>query len=209
MHGMRPAKVQLSLVPRGEPRTATELSDAQLVADVLAGDARAKKELYLRHVRYIAGMCARLLRSVQHSEDVVQDTFVLAFAKLPSLREPEAFRGWLAAIAVSQVHRRLSRQRWLKLWGLEGQSESGLEQLAREDLSAEARSELAALDRVLQSLPPGQRIAWMLRHVEDEPLEQVAAACRCSLATAKRWIAAASERVKRQVAITTGEAGDD
>jgi RNA polymerase sigma-70 factor (ECF subfamily) len=176
--------------------------DAALVAGVCAGDARSKERLYRRHVDYVAGMCARILRSVDASEDVTQDTFLLAFAKIHSLRDPGAFRGWVAAIAVHQVHRRLARQRLRAAFGLDrGLDDAPLDELAREDLSAEARSELAALDIVLQRLPPRQRIAWMLRYVEGEPLDAVASACRCSLATAKRWIAKADEEVRRYVRV--------
>jgi RNA polymerase sigma-70 factor, ECF subfamily len=207
----RSARGNLSIV-RPAPRRAPEVeaavveTDGALVAGVRAGDAKSKERLYRRHVDYIAGMCARLLRSVDASEDVTQDAFVLAFSKIELLRDPGAFRGWLAVIAVHEVRKRLARQRLLAFFGLDhGLDDAPLDELAREDLSVEARSELAALDLVLQSLPPNQRIAWMLRHVEDEPLEAVAEACRCSLATVKRWIAAADERVKEHVRIATKE----
>lgn len=209
MPSPRRARANLSVV-RAPPRLADGIdateSDEALVAGVRTGDARSKERLYLRHVDYVAGMCARLLRSIEAGEDVVQDTFVIAFSKIESLRDPNAFRGWLASIAVSQVHRRLSRQRLLKLVGLDGGlDDAPLDSLAREDLSVEARSELAALDLVLQELPPRQRIAWMLRHVEGEPIDAVAEACRCSRATVKRWLVAADRRVKEHVRIVTRE----
>lgn len=181
-------------------------SDAALVAGVLIGDRRCKREIYVRHVDYLAGMCTRLLRSVEASEDVVQDTFVIAFSKIELLRDPEALRGWLAAIAVSQVRRRLARQRVLRFFGLDrGLDDAPLDECAREDLTVEARSELAALDLVLQGLPPGQRIAWMLRHVEGEPLDLVAETCGCSRATVKRWIALADAHIKQRVHIVAEE----
>jgi RNA polymerase sigma-70 factor (ECF subfamily) len=40
-------------------------------------------------------------------------------------------------------------------------------------------------------VPTQPRIAWILRFVEDYRLDEVADACGCSLATAKRRIAAA------------------
>ncbi len=209
MSSARLARARLSIVRAPVPSEATPdrtESDADLVASVRSGDAGSKKRIYLKHVHYIAGMCARLLRSIDASEDVVQDTFVIAFSKIESLRDPGAFRGWLAVIAISQVRRRLSRQRLLRLLGLdEGRDESALDDLARDDLSVEARSELAALDLILRQLPDRQRIAWMLHHVEGEPLDTVADACGCSRATVKRWIAAADERVRDYVSIRREE----
>jgi len=180
--------------------------DAALVAAALAGDAASKERLYRKHVDYIAGMAARLLRSVNAGEDVVQDTFVIALQNLASLRDPAAFRPWLASIAVSQVRRRLSRQRLLRFLGLDRSlDDAPLDELARDDTSAEARLDLAALDLVLRGLPAQQRIAWMLQHVEGEPLANVAAACNCSLATVKRWIAFADQRVRAHVRVVGKE----
>jgi RNA polymerase sigma-70 factor (ECF subfamily) len=44
-----------------------------------------------------------------------------------------------------------------------------------------------------------QRLAWTLRHIEGERLEDVAARCGCSLATAKRRIAAAHAHLQAEM----------
>lgn len=197
-------RLQVVRAPAPEATTPPYDSDADLVEGVRSGNTRCKERIYLKHVDYVAGMCTRLLRSVEASEDVVQDTFVIAFSKIDSLRDAGAFRGWLASIAISQVRRRLGRQRLLRFLGLDGGlDDAPLDELAREDLSVEARSELAALDHVLQQLPHNHRIAWMLRYVEDEPLDAIAEACRCSRATVKRWIASANDYVSKFVDIRT------
>jgi RNA polymerase sigma-70 factor (ECF subfamily) len=203
-------RTPLSLV-RAPARSASEPSevpsDAILVAGIRAGDETCKAQIYLKHIDYIAGMCTRLLRSIDASEDAVQDTFVIAFSNLASLREPAAFRGWLASIAVSQVHRRLARERLRRFFGFDQVlGDAPLDELGREDLSAEARSDLAALDMVLQTLPVRQRLAWMLRYVEDEPIDAVAQACGCSRATVKRWLVAADRCVREFVRIQNDEA---
>jgi RNA polymerase sigma-70 factor (ECF subfamily) len=201
------ARAKLSLVPDARRAPArVELPDDVLVRRVLAGNGQSRELLYRKHVDYIAGMSARLLRSIEGAEDVVQDTFVIAFKRLHTLRDPGALRGWLASIAVSQVRRRLAKQRLFRAFGLDrGLDDAPLDELAVEDTSAEVRSELAALDLVLGRLPPNHRVAWMLRHVEDEPLEAIAVACGCSLATAKRWIAAADVAVREYVFFVTKE----
>ncbi len=194
MHSVRHRHALLALV-RSPPEPA--VSDAELVASVLAGDRGSRHTFYRRHVDYIAGMTARLLRSHHASEDVVQDTFVLAFERLASLRDPSALRSWLAAIAVSLVRRRLRKQRLLRVLGLDGpDDDAALDRLARHDASLEARSELAAIDLALRRVPVAQRIAWMLRYVEGESVKDVAMACACSTATVKRWISRADAIVQ-------------
>ena len=60
---------------------------------------------------------------------------------------------------------------------------------------------VADLYRMLDTLSTEERLAWTLRHLEGEQLERVAELCGCSLATAKRRIAAAH-------AVMGGELGD-
>ncbi|WP_143177362.1 RNA polymerase sigma factor [Cystobacter ferrugineus] len=188
--------------------SADALGDEELVRRILAGDSWAEELLYRRYVRSIWGMVLRLLRNSPDAEDVVQDTFATAFRELPRLRDAGALRGWLLRIAVRHVHRRLRGRRLRRFLGLEQNEadEVTLESIAAEGLGVEARAELAMIDRVLARVPSEQRIAWLLRHVEGESLEEVARACACSLATVKRRIAAVDARLQSHV--QAGEVSD-
>jgi len=96
----------------------------------------------------------------------------------------------------------------MRLLGLDrGLDDLPLDALAREDTSAEVRSELLVLDSALKSLSARARVPWMLRYIEGLPLDEVALQCDCSLATAKRRIASAHRMLSRRVAI--GEMRDE
>jgi RNA polymerase sigma-70 factor (ECF subfamily) len=191
-----PARVSgVHPLPSGEA-----ISDQELVARAQGGDAWAEEKLYRRHVRYVFGLAARLLRNSIEAEDVVQDTFAIALEQMRSLRDGAALRGWLAQIAVSQARRRLRRRRLLRVLGLDSSADDAtLEALAEPSAGPEVQAELAVLDRLLDKLPGEQRLAWMLRYVEGESLEDVARVAGCSLATAKRRIASADARVRLHV----------
>jgi RNA polymerase sigma-70 factor (ECF subfamily) len=177
------------------------VSDAELVARARIGDRFSREVIYRRYARPLTGLVVRLLASRQEAEEVVQDTFLRGFGRLGSLREPAALRGWLTQIAVSLVARRLRRARLTRLLGLDrGPPETTLDTVAAAGIGADARAELALLDRTLRRLRPDVRLAWMLRHVEGMDLNEVAAACRCSLATAKRRITEADLQVERHLA---------
>ena len=60
----------------------------------------------------------------------------------------------------------------------------------------EQRALLSRVYKILDGIPANERIAWSLRHIEGEPLESVASLAGCSLATAKRRIAAAAARIE-------------
>jgi RNA polymerase sigma-70 factor (ECF subfamily) len=185
-------------------------SDAQLVKRAMEGDRWGREMLYRRHATYLLAIAARLLANRNEGEEVVQDTFVTAFEQLHTLREPAALRGWLAQIAVSQVRRRLRRGRLMRALGLDrGADDATLAELASPGTNADQRVELALVDRALGSVSANVRIAWMLRMVEGLELAEVASACGCSLATAKRRIAAAELAVRAHVGGPQGEDEED
>ena len=174
--------------------------DEELVVRARAGDAWALEMLYRRHVGLVASTARRLLRQRAETEDVVQETFLLAFEKLDQLAQPAAFRGWLVRIAVSRVHRRFRWKKVRSLFGLrrdvDGEEDATLEAEATDEATPEQRAELALLDRALSLMPIELRTAWVLRHVVGCSNDEVAAACSCSLATIKRRISAADELVR-------------
>jgi RNA polymerase sigma-70 factor (ECF subfamily) len=66
-------------------------------------------------------------------------------------------------------------------------------------ISPERRALLSRVYQVLEQIPVEHRLAWTLRYVEGEKLEEVAERCGCSLATAKRRIAAAQSRLESEL----------
>ncbi len=99
--------------------TRPEHSDADLVLRARGGDRWAGEELFQRHVGAVMATAMRLLGDRAAADDVVQDSFASALEKLSSLRDPPAFHRWILQIAVSQVHRRFRRQRFLSQLGLD------------------------------------------------------------------------------------------
>jgi RNA polymerase sigma-70 factor (ECF subfamily) len=177
-------------------------AESGLLTAARAGDRDAMKRLYLDHATYIAGMCARLLRDSEEAREITQDTFARAFERLDQLRDDEAFRPWVACIAVRLVGRTLRKRRLFRLVGFGHDRDEEVDaSLARLALAptAESRAELERLDALLLRLPSEQRIAWMLRHVDQNPLEEVATMCDCSLATVKRRIDAAQTFLRREM----------
>jgi RNA polymerase sigma-70 factor, ECF subfamily len=186
--------------------TASGVGDAELVARALLGDRFGRDALYRRHARYLFAVAARLLGNRGEAEEVVQDTFVAGFTQLGTLRDPAAILAWLTQIAVSLAKRRLRHDRLMRLLGLDRSPEDAtLEALAAADLHLEQRAELALLDRLLGRVRVPLRIAWMLRRVDGLSLAEVAAACTCSLATAKRRIAEVDGMVSRHIRFNPDE----
>ena len=155
------------------------------------------RALFERFAPYVARIGLRLLGREAEVDDLVQEVFVAAFRQRSQVREPAAFRGWLATVAVRKARRILRRRRMRAFVGLD--SASGVPELRDQSASPEQRALLARVYETLDRIPVDQRLAWTLRHVEGERLERVAERCGCSLATVKRRIAAAHARIQTEL----------
>jgi RNA polymerase sigma-70 factor, ECF subfamily len=151
-------------------------------------------ELYAAHARYIAGLAGRMLGRDDEVADVVQDVFLIAHRRFGSLRDTAAARAWLSRIAVRESSRRL---RWRRVRSfLRPGPAVDYDLIVDVRAAPEMRPLAALLYATLDRMPTRDRLAWTLRHLADEGLEAVAEICGCSLATAKRRIAAAETRLR-------------
>ena len=166
-----------------------DLTACEPAAEELSFDA-----LFRRYAPYVGAIALRILGRNDEVDDVVQDVFVDAYRGLRELRDPTAIKGWLSRIAVRTAIRKLRRRKLRALFFAQPQRE--YREIAAEGASPELAATIAQIYRSLDELPVDERVAWSLRHVSGEELEQIASLTGASLATVKRRIARANERLR-------------
>ncbi len=149
-------------------------------------DPRDVEQLFRRYAPFVMRIALRLLGRVGDAEDVVQEVFLDAHRGVGAIRDLGAVRGWLATVAVRKARRRLRKRAVLAALGLEREIDP--DALVDARATADERARVAAVYRVLDRVSPEARAAWVLRCVEDEPLEAVAEMLGCSRATAHRRV---------------------
>lgn len=181
----------------GEPQlrlvgsVASAPTDAELVLAARSGNDEARQALFNRHFHPLTQFVSRLLAHSFEVEDVVQDTFVSVMAHLKSLKDPASFRAWMRMIAVSEVRRRLRRNRMLNRLGLREAEPVDLDSIVSDDTPPELKVELRQIFQLLRALPADEAVALVLRRVEGLQLTEIAEQMDLSLATVKRKLGAA------------------
>jgi RNA polymerase sigma factor (sigma-70 family) len=149
--------------PGGGPAPA---GDHEIVAAVVAGDPAGLAAAYDRYAAALHTYCRALLGEPADAADAVQDTFIIAAAKLGQLRDPSRLRPWLYAVARNECRRRLRGRA-----GSVPLDEAGEVTDSGADIGAAAQQrELRMLVRAaLSGLSPGEReiIELNLRHELD------------------------------------------
>lgn len=128
---------------------------------------------------------AYLLTGDRHlAEDLAQEAFVRAFGRFQDLRRPEAFGPYLRRVVVnlSRDHfRRMARERLFarNQRVVEGEDDVGMGRV-------DVRDELL---HALQTLPPRQRAAVVLRHCEGLSEQEAASALSTSAGAVNSLVA--------------------
>jgi RNA polymerase sigma-70 factor (ECF subfamily) len=90
----------------------TERDDAALVAQAAGGSEHAFRSLYRAYVRPVYWLAYGLVGNAADAEDVTQETFLVAWRKLPGLElAGESLLPWLATVCRFQAANRIRRQK--------------------------------------------------------------------------------------------------
>ncbi len=149
--------------------------------------------IFETHRRWVKALATRLSRRADEADDIVQDVFLLYSRKLDTIGSWESAKAWLRTVTVRVVRERRRRTKWLAWFSSDAGS---IDAIPDPSPSPEERAVVEAFHRSLSQLPEAQKLAWVLRHVEGNALDDVARACECSLATAKRRIDAAKRHLE-------------
>jgi RNA polymerase sigma-70 factor (ECF subfamily) len=150
--------------------------DRSLVTRAQRGDADAFELIVRERLEPCYAICLSVLHSPDDARDATQDAFVLAWRRLPRLRDPDRFDGWLRAIAVNASRDVLRRRRRLR----EVPIEDGMLEAA--EPPGDGRVEIeSAVDR----LSPGRRQVAERYYLEDKPIKEISASLGLPVGTVK------------------------
>jgi RNA polymerase sigma-70 factor, ECF subfamily len=166
--------------------------DAELVAALRRGEARAQTILVERYEPLVERLVAGALGIDAEISDVVQDVFVAVLEGVHNLKDASALRSWIATLTVFTARGRIRRRRrwrWIRFVAPEEVPEVPVAAP-----QGETHEAVRATYAILSDFPADERLAFTLRFVSEMQLTEVAAACKVSLATVKRRLARAEKR---------------
>jgi RNA polymerase sigma-70 factor (ECF subfamily) len=175
--------------------------EAGLVRLAQHGDATAFGDLAQARIDHAYRLAVAILRSEMDARDAVQEALVLAWRHLPTLRDPTHFDAWLDRIVINACrmslrHRRVVRLREVDVGDpaeLRPDVDVGLQRAGPADAVAEADLVRRAMGR----LDVDKRAILVLHHVEDRPVNEIAAVLGIPSGTVKWRLHAARAALQR------------
>lgn len=87
-------------------------NEKELVEKILAGDREAQTVFYEEHARRLFPVCVHFLgHEDSDAEDIIQETFLIAFRKLSGFEHRSSLYTWLNHICVNLCYERLRRRK--------------------------------------------------------------------------------------------------
>jgi RNA polymerase sigma-70 factor (ECF subfamily) len=191
--------------------------EADLLERARQGDVAAFGELATKYERRIFRMARNITQNDEDAEDVLQESFLKAFANLDSFQGQSKFYTWLTRIAVNESLMKLRKRKSDRTVSLDESIETDEEPIVREvavwDDNPELRysqTELREiLDNAVAGLKPIFRTVFVLRDVEELSTEETAAMLGLSVAAVKSRLLRARLQLREKLTRTFKRKGDE
>jgi RNA polymerase sigma-70 factor (ECF subfamily) len=189
----------LSRDPSGRAEPLAEDAILRLVAQARAGDADARRTLYVQHVDRVFRTVRGMLRSDADAEDVTQDAMLAVLTSLHKYapRRDARFAAWVTTIAVNTARRRFRRRRpELTATGeLPDTPDDSADPVDALDRARQRRALLMALGE----LPERERVLVSLRYGAELNATEIGTVVGMEPATVRKMLERARTRLGERI----------
>ena len=177
--------------------------DAELIQRVLESDDTAFSVLVRKYQKSVHALAWRKIGDFHIAEDITQDTFLKAYQRLSTLKEPQSFASWLYVITANQCKAWLRKnQRWTR--SLEEASSAQLEKATyseyiiaeNERMTTETQREV--VKKLLAKLQESDRTVITLYYLGGMTYEEISEFLGVSEAAIRNRLYRARRRLKKE-----------
>ena len=145
----------------------------KLIEQGRRGDETALRGLYRTYYQRMARICQHIVGDRRVAEELSHDAFLLAFAKMDSLRNPRRFESWLTSITTNVALRYKQRHQEPTMLSLSTLTE---EELAQETMPEDDKPlpTMAELMEAVNALPKGYGQVFRLAVIEEMSHKEIA-----------------------------------
>ena len=177
--------------------------DVQLIHRILSGDDVAFSILVKKYQKSVHALVWRKIGDFHYAEEITQDTFCQVYKKLPTLRNPNQFAGWLYVIANRRCLNWLRKQE-PAMQSLEDTRVEEVEKFSytrylsehRETEAKEHRHEI--VKKLLARLPESERTVMTLYYLGEMTTKEISKFLGVSVKTISSRLLRARKRLQEK-----------
>ena len=179
--------------------TLTNIDIENLLQRCLIQDQAAQLEVYNRYYKAMYNAALRIVKDSAEAEDVMQDSFLIAFTKLDTFKGEAPFGSWLKRIVVNNSINAYKKQVRLG----EVPLDSTLYKLTDEPVATPCDTSDLQVQHVMRSmdeLKESYRVALSLHLIEGYDYKEVSSILKISYANCRTTISRAKESLRKKLA---------
>ena len=165
----------------------------QLLQRCEKGDRSAQFEIYKRYYKAMYNTALRILKNSFEAEDVMQESFLIAFTKLGTFKGDVAFGAWLKRIVVNKSITQYRKNHKVDEVGLDVVKEQGEEM---EEEGSYERLSVIAIKNGINQLKDNYRLALSLHLIEGYDHEEIAGIMDISYQNSRTMISRAKQKLR-------------
>ncbi len=176
--------------------------DVELIHKILDGDQNAFATLVRKYQKPVHALAWRKVGDFHIAEEITQDTFLIVYQKMATLKDHRRFAGWLYRIAARQCNAWLRKKR-MPTQSLDDTDNNLIEKMTYSRYIAEekAKSSQAAqrdlVHKLLSRLQESERTVVTLHYFGEMTCEEISRFLGVSSSTVKSRLRRARLRLKR------------
>ena len=177
--------------------------DVQLIQRVLEGDDTAFSALVRKYQKPVHALAWRKIGDFHIAEDITQETFLKAYQRLSTLKEPQSFASWLYVITANHCSTWLRKKR-LRTQSLEDTSSAQLERVTysgyviEENERMRVETQREVVKKLLAKLKESDRTVITLYYFGGMTYEEISKFLGVSVGAIKNRVYRAQERLKKE-----------
>ena len=180
-----------------------EQTDAQLIQRILDGDQEAFSPLIKKYQKGVHALAWRKVGDFHIAQELTQDAFLNAYQKLRTLKDPNAFAGWLYVIVANLCLDWLRKNR-IPMESLDTTDSSEVDKVSysqyvsdkQEEAADETRREV--VKELLKKLPESERTVMTLHYLGEMTIKAISEFLGVSQNTIKSRLSRARNRLRKE-----------
>ena len=178
-------------------------SDAQLIQRVLQGDQEAFSSLVKKYQKGVHALAWRKIGDFHIAQEVTQDAFLKAYRQLRTLKDPNAFGGWLYVIVARECLDWLRKNR-IPMESLDTADSNEVDKVSYSQYIAEKQEEEAdetrreVVKELLKKLPESERTVMTLHYLGEMTIKTISEFLGVSQNTVKSRLSRARNRLRKE-----------
>lgn len=179
------------------------LSDNDLIIQARNGNNSAFTNLFYRYDKKVFSIAAQYFQSSDDAKDVYQEVFIRVYKGLKKFEFRSEFSTWLFRVTTNVCLTHKAQYKRLQSVSI---SPDENEESPKMDLKSDEETEpdkqlinsetKGKVQKAIDSLAPKQRMVFMLKHVHNYKIREIAKMMECSEGTVKKYLFIATDKLK-------------